>query len=354
MTIAIRGVTGSADSPDQLLVIYTGGTIGMAARPDGALVPQDVSALASAVRPFDDVPFGITVAVVDPPVDSASIRASHWIEIADAIVELARSHRGAVVLHGTDTMAYTASALSFLLGGVDRPIVLSGSQRPLLQRRSDADRNLVTAGAFAMLRDEAGLCAVPEVSVAFNDVLLRGNRSTKVHTSSFAGFDSPNLAPLGRAGVALSVDRTLVREPADGPLRRVGGLCTEVASLRLHPALDKATFDAVVNQTGLRGLVLEAYGAGNGPTDAWFTDGVRRARDAGVVVLVTTQCGGGAVHAGQYATGAALFDAGAVSGADMTFEAALTKLMVVLDGRSADDAIELLKQDLAGELTPDA
>ena len=354
MTVEIRIVMGTADSADRLLVIYTGGTIGMAARPDGALVAQDISLLASAVRPLDDVSFGITIAQVDPAVDSASIRALHWIEIADAIVDLAGSHRGIVVLHGTDTMAYTASALSFLLTGVDRPIVLTGSQRPLIERRSDADRNLVTAGAFALLRDGSGMSAVPEVSLAFDDTLFRGNRSTKVHTSSFAGFASPNLAPLGRAGVALSVDHTLVRAPVDGPLRRVGGLCNDVASLRLHPALDAATFDAVVNRAGLRGLVLEAYGAGNGPTDAWFNDGVRRARDAGVVVLVTTQCGGGAVHPGQYATGAALFDAGAVSGADMTFEAALTKLMVVLDGRSADDAIELLQQDLAGELTAGA
>lgn len=351
MTVEIRGVTGSPDSADRLLVVYTGGTIGMSARADGALVPQDIGVLAAAVRPLDDLAFGVTIAAFDPPVDSASIRASHWIEIADAIVELAGDHRGVVVLHGTDTMAYTASALSFLLGGVDRPIVLTGSQRPLVERRSDAERNLVTAGAFAMLQDDLGGMAVPEVTIAFGDHLLRGNRSTKVHASSFAGFDSPNLAPLGRSGVALTVDRAAVRAASAGPVRRVGGLCSEVASLRLHPALDQATFDAVIRRPGLRGIVLEAYGAGNGPTDGWFLDGVRRARDSGVVVLVTTQCSGGAVHAGQYATGAALFEAGAVSAVDMTFEAALSKLMVLLDGRTDDEVIALLPQDLAGELT---
>ena len=351
MTVEVRGRAGATDATDQLLVLYTGGTIGMAAGPDGALVPQDVSALAGSLHLLDDLPVGITIAAFDPPIDSAAIRPQRWLEIADAIVDLAGDHRAIVVLHGTDTMAYTASALSFLLEGVDRPIVVTGSQRPLVERRSDAERNLTAAAAFALLRDAGGAPAVPEVTVAFNDVLLRGNRASKVHASSFSGFASPNLPALGHSGVALTYEPQLVRRAGVGGLRRSGGLCTDVATLRLHPALDQATFEAVVLRPGLRGVVIEAYGAGNGPTEDWFLDGLRRASDSGVVALVTTQCHAGAVHAGQYATGAALFDTGAVPGADLTFEAALAKLMVVLDGRSYDETVELLQRDLAGELT---
>jgi len=351
MTFEVRGVAGAKGADDQVLVLYTGGTIGMAARADGALVPQDVRHLAENLRPLDDLSFGITLAAFTPAVDSSAIRPSQWIDIADAIVDLAADHCGIVVLHGTDTMAYTASALSFLLEGVDRPIVVTGSQRPLAERRSDAERNLSTAGAFAVLRNSSGAPAVPEVTIAFDDLLLRGNRARKVHASSFAGFASPNLAPLGRAGVALSVDASLVRAPASGPLRRTGGLSPDVAALKLHPALDQATLDAVLSRPGLRGLVLEAYGAGNGPTDDWFLGAITRASDAGIVVLVTTQCDAGAVHVGQYATGAALFETGAVPGGDMTFEAALTKLMVLLDRCSPAETSRLLQQDLAGELT---
>jgi len=350
MTVELRGVAGAAGADDQVLVLYTGGTIAMAARADGALVPQDVRHLADNLRPLDDLSFGITLAAFTPAVDSSAIRPSQWIDIADAIVDLSADHCGIVVLHGTDTMAYTASALSFLLEDVDRPIIVTGSQRPLGERRTDAERNLSTAGAFAVLRTATGAAAVPEVTIAFDDLLLRGNRSRKVHASSFAGFASPNLAPIGRAGVALSVDTSVVRPAAVGPLRRGGGLCTDVAALKLHPALDQATFEAVITRPGLRGLVVEAYGAGNGPTEDWFLGGLRRASDAGVVVLVTTQCDAGAVHVGQYATGAALFDTGAVPGGDMTFEAALTKLMVLLDRYSPEESATLLQQDLAGEL----
>ena len=353
MTVTVHGVSGNADAADRLLVLYTGGTIGMAAGADGALVPQGLGELAASMGSVVDLQIGVTVAAFDPPVDSAAIRPNQWIEIADTIIELAHDHMGVVVLHGTDTMAYTASALSFLLEGIDRPIIVTGSQRPLIERRSDAERNLITAGAFATLRTEAGEPAVTEVGLVFNDQLLRGNRSSKVHASSFEGFASPNLAPLGRAGVDIELTPPAMRAPGSGGLRRTGGLCTDVAALRLHPALDQPLLDAVLARPGLRGLVLEAYGAGNGPTEPWFLDSLRRASESGVVVLVTTQCRAGAVRVGQYATGAALFDTGAVSGGDMTFEAALTKLMTLLDRREHDEVTALLQRDLAGELTID-
>lgn len=350
--VAVHGTVGPSDAEQRLLLLYTGGTIGMTTRADGALVPQDFGRLAAHLRDPDELPVGVTVAAFDDPIDSSAIRPGRWLDIADAVVDLAGDHTGVVVLHGTDTMAYTASALAFLLDGVDRPVVLTGSQRPLGERRSDADRNLYTAGAFAALQDAVGAPVVPEVTVAFGDVLLRGCRSRKVSADRFSGFASPDLPPLAHAGVSLEVTASLVRPPGTGGLRRAGSLCADVAAIKLHPALDEHTLTAVLTRPGLRGVVVEAYGAGNGPSESWFLRALEAATASGIVVLVTTQCDSGAVRAGQYATGAALFETGAVAGADLTFEAALTKLMALLDRHPADEVRRLLPVDLVGELTP--
>lgn len=351
MTVEVRGTGGPADAESRLLVIYTGGTIGMAARPDGALAPLDVSEIATYSRQPEASPVGLTLASFTEPIDSSTMRPSHWIEIADAITDLADGHDGVVVLHGTDTMAFTASALSFLLEGIDRPIVLTGAQRPITELRTDAERNLASSAAIAAMRSPDGTPEVPEVALFFDDALLRGNRTTKVHADSFDGFASPNLGPLARTGVTIEIDRSLVRKASAGPIRRAGGLCEDVAALRLHPALDRAGLAAVLDRPGLRGMVLEAYGAGNGPTEPWFLDRLRQAIDAGIVVVVTTQTGAGVVRPGHYATGAALFETGAVPGHDLTFEAALTKLMALLDRHDADETRRLMETDLAGELT---
>jgi L-asparaginase len=255
-----------------------------------------------------------------------------------------------VVLHGTDTMAYTASALSFLLDGIDIPIVLTGAQRPVTELRSDGRENLVTAMAIAAghLRDAP---LVPEVTIFFDDVLLRGNRAVKAHADSYHGFTSPNFPPLATAGVTIDIDTALVRARGTGPIRRSGGVSDAVVALRLHPGLNEPAIRAVLEQPGLRGVVLEAYGAGNGPGDAWFLDPIRSAVDRGVTVVVTTQCRAGSVVGSLYATGSALQATGAIPGGDMTFEAALTKLMVLADRHTPDDVRRLMQDDLAGELT---
>lgn len=341
---------GPEDAEHRLLVLYTGGTVGMVSGPDGALVPLDFRDLPQYLPALRNLPVRLTLAAFDEPIDSAAARPAHWLAIADAIVDNAGAHSGVVVLHGTDTMAYTASALSFLLEGLDLPVVLTGSQRPITSLRSDGRENIVTAAAIAAMR--AGeRAAVPEVTIFFDDVLLRGNRATKVHAERYHAFDSPNLPPLGRAGVTIELDHLAIRAPAEPPLRRRGQVCGDVATVRLHPGLDQPSLAAVLGRPQLRGLVLEAFGAGNGPTEPWFLDALRAASDAGVVVVVVTQCGGGTVLAGNYATGAALLATGAVPGYDLTFEAALTKLMVLLDGSSADEVRSLMQQDLAGELT---
>lgn len=337
------------DGPS-LFVLYTGGTIGMGPGPDGSLVPLDLRELGVHLPFLQRLPIALTVATFVDPIDSSAMEPADWVDIADAIVEHAPGHAGVVVLHGTDTMAYTASALSFLLDGIDIPVVLTGAQRPVTELRSDGRENLVTALAIAAMHLR-GEPLVPEVTIFFADVLLRGNRAVKVHADSYHGFASPNHPPLATAGVAIDVDRRLVRPAGSGPIRRVGDVTADVVGLRLHPGLDGHVLRSVLERPDLHGLVLAAYGAGNGPTDGWFLDPIRAAVERGVTVVVTTQCHAGGVVGGLYATGSALLATGAVPGGDMTFEAALTKLMVVAGGRQPDEVRRLMQQDLAGELT---
>ena len=351
VTVEVLGRIGP-DGPG-LLLLYTGGTIGMAPGPDGSLVQLDLRELAEHMPFVHRLPIGLTIATFATPMDSSAMAPADWVSIADALVEHMPGHAGAVVLHGTDTMAYTASALSFLLDGIEVPIVLTGAQRPVTELRSDGRENLVAALAIAGGHHLRGTTLVPEVTIFFDDVLLRGNRASKVHADSYRGFASPNLPPLATAGSDITFDERLVRPPGHGPLRRVGGVSGDVASLRLHPGIDERLVRAVVDQPGLRGLVVEAYGAGNGPPEPWFLDPLQAASDRGVVVVVTTQCGAGGVHAARYATGAALLSTGAVPGGDMTFEAALTKLIVLADGLGPDELRTRVQEDLAGELTPD-
>jgi L-asparaginase len=318
--------------------------------PDGALVPLDLRELGAHLPFVRRLPIGLTVATMAHPIDSSAMGTADWIAICDAIVEHSPGHAGVVVLHGTDTMAYTASALSFLLEDIDIPIVLTGAQRPVTELRSDGRENLVTAMAIAA-GQLLGAPLVPEVTIFFDDVLLRGNRTVKVHADSYRGFASPNYPPLATAGVSVDIDTTLVRPPGTGPIRRNRGISDAVNVLRLHPGISEQTVRAAVGQPGLRGLVLEAYGAGNGPTDASFLDPLSGAVAGGVTVVVTTQCRAGSVIGGLYATGSALLATGAIPGGDMTFEAALTKLMVLVDHYEPDDVRQLMQQDLAGELT---
>lgn len=336
---------------ERILILNTGGTIGMGPDATGALAPLPVAELVAHARPRDDSEFGVTFASLRRPIDSSAMRPSDWITMADAIVELAPSHSGVVVLHGTDTLAFTSSALSFLLAGVDRPIVITGAQRPIAAQRSDAPQNLLTACMVASPRTHA-LPSIPEVCVWFNDSLFRGNRTTKVDADSYDGFASPNHPALGHAGVALKLDRPEPRE-RDGRLRRVGGVCSDVAAIRLHPGLTTSGLEAALAQPGLRGVIVEAYGSGNGPTEPDFLGALRRASESGIVIVVVTECGAGTVREGYYAAGAALFETGAVAGADLTFEAALTKLMVLLDQHSPERVRELMSTSLAGELTLD-
>jgi L-asparaginase len=332
---------------DSVLVLHTGGTIGMVDTPDGsapaaaALAPY-VDAIVSGSN--DELP-PITFMELDPLIDSSNATPDTWCTIARILYANREDHAGFVVLHGTDTMAYTSSALSFLLPAFDKPVVVTGSQIPLARARSDGRQNLVGAVQVAARPD------VPEVSLLFGKALFRGNRATKIDASGFDAFDSPSCPPLAEIGVDIVVNRSIVREPGGEPGLTAGRLAN-VAAVRLFPGFSESIL-ANVCRPPLQGLVLEAYGAGNGPSDdREFLAAIEAATSQGIVVVVVTQCVRGSVQPGAYATGSALIRAGAVPGFDMTSEAALTKLAVLL-GQGLDSATvaEMMQHDVAGELT---
>jgi L-asparaginase len=297
----------------------------------------------------DDVP-SHEVRVLAPLLDSADLRPDDWLRIARAVAEEHDAFDGFVIVHGTDTMAYTASALSFLLPGLAKPVILTGAQMSLAEARSDGREHLLTSVLLA------GTLDVPEVCIYFGQRLLRGNRAQKVQSDRFAAFDSGNFPALAHVGVEVEVRRALVLPPGAGVPRRVElSRRPEVASLRVYPGLGARMLERVLAPP-LDGLVLETYGSGNapahGPEGEALVRVLRQATDRGVVIVNCSQCHGGRVRQDLYATGRALAEAGVVSGYDMTPEAALTKLYVMLGGGlPVDEVRRRVGDDVAGELT---
>ena len=329
----------------RILLIYTGGTIGMVHDGAGALVPMDFGSIRERLPALDSVPVELEIVALERPMDSSDMTPDVWAELARIIVDRRDAAEGVVVLHGTDTMAFTASALSFMLEGLERPVVLTGAQRPMTAVRGDARENLVTAVAIA-----ADPRAPREVMICFDDVLLRGNRATKVAADRFDAFSSPNFPPLARAGVEIRFARPGDGPPpTDGVLRLRTTFEPSVTALRLFPGLGE---QAVRHALQAPGVVLQTFGAGNAPSAPWLLDAIAEAAAAGTVVVNVTQCLEGTVSQGRYATGLALERAGVVGGHDLTFEAAITKLMLLLGEDGADRARELMPVPLAGELTP--
>jgi len=334
-------------SSNSVLVLHTGGTIGMVDTPEGSA--PVAGALAEHVESLVSSSHGELPAIdfleLEPLIDSANATPDTWRRIAEVLFERRPLHSGFVVLHGTDTMAYTASALSFLLPDFGKPVVVTGSQIPIVRARSDGRQNLIGALQIAARGD------VPEVALLFGEVLLRGNRSTKTDASGLDAFESPSLPALAELGVDIVVNQGLVRHAKEAP-RLLACELGRVAAVRLFPGFDASTLSNLC-QPPLQGLVIEAYGAGNGPSeDADFLSAIAQATAQGIVVVIVTQCLRGSVQPGAYATGSALMRAGAVPGFDMTTEAALTKLAVLL-GQGLDTAAvtQRMQEDLAGELT---
>ncbi len=329
----------------RVLILHTGGTLGMSARRPSALQPDTYTH-----EILSRVPELAALARVDTRIlcnlDSSDVGPEEWSALADEVAAARAGHDGVVVIHGTDTMAYTASALSFALVGLDKPVVLTGSQRPLGEIRSDARRNLVDAVDLAT-RD------LPEVGVCFDGALLRGNRATKGDAWSYTAFASPNCAPLARLGLDVEI-APHVRRPRGG-FSVDGRFDARVAVCFVTPGMDPRLVErlgAGDADGGARGVVLAAFGVGNVPSRARsVAAAVRRLVDGGVTVAVVTQAHAGAVDLSLYANGVALRDAGAVAGGDMGLEAAVAKLMHAL-GRFPDDATaraDYFARDVAGE-----
>ncbi len=369
MTSSQWPVSDPSNRGHGVLVIYTGGTIGSVPRdptdPGSPLVVVDwpefrrrtsslSEKLADGSPNYRYIGFNVDACSLEP-LDSCNVGPEHWVQIAQVVEQNYFRYNGFVVLHGTDTMVYTASALSFMLHGLARPVILTGALRSHLTNvRNDGLQNLLTALMLANPK-YTGLPVVPEVGVFFNRHLLRGNRARKVNASGFEAFQSPNYPALAVAGESIVVDRRVVRSvAADAVLRVRTKLETNVVAISFFPGIQHSSLLAdILRDRNLRGVVLMAYGAGTVPATPSVLREIETAVKRGVVALAVTQCGGGRVDLERYEASARLLDAGVLSGADITPEAALVKLMVLLGDKSLrpDDVRNLIRQDIAGELT---
>jgi L-asparaginase len=343
-----------ADSMAQrLLIIYTGGTIGMAVNGSGELVPMEFGHIDRQMPEMARLPFNLSLVSLPSPIDSSNVTPDNWLFLARLIGRHYASFDGFVVLHGTDTMAYSAAALSYVLEHLGKPVVFTGAQVPVGTSRSDAQRNLVSALEIAAARHpRARTVRVPEVCVFFNDILIRGTRAKKVESQQFAAFKSENYPPLARAGISLDFADKSIRLLPGAHLIVHTHLEVGVAVLRLFPGITEAVVSAILGIEGLRGCVLETYGSGNAPTAAWFLNCLAKARQRGVWLLNVSQCEEGRVVQGKYETSSHFDDLGVIGGDDITTEAAVTKLMFVLGlGASEERTRELLTLNLRGEIT---
>ncbi len=338
-----------------ILLIYTGGTIGMKQDPvDGTLHPFDFSHIISEVPELSKFALKIDCHTFSPLIDSSDVQPGLWKDIATLIGRKYDQYDGFVVLHGTDTMAYSASALSFMLENLSKPVIFTGSQLPIGALRTDGRENLISAVEIASAHDEEGNPMVPEVCIFFDYTLLRGNRATKVSSENFSAFRSPNLPPLAEAGISIRFNRPLIRRPGpEAPSLIVHrDLDTRVSILKIHPGLTPEVARYFLCSPGIRAVILETYGSGNAPAKGWFPELVREADRSGKLIVNVTQCLSGSVDMDLYATGKVLKDAGVVSGYDATTEAMLSKLFYILAlSPTKEDAKKLLEKNLRGEIS---
>lgn len=336
-------------------MIYTGGTIGMKHDPkDQTLKPFDFSQILGEVPELGKYALRVDSYTFDPLIDSSDVEPSLWQSLATLIKDRYEDYDGFVILHGTDTMAYSASALSFMLENLAKPVIFTGSQLPIGVPRTDGKENLISAVEIAAAKDPEGHPLVPEVCIFFDSLLLRGNRSTKVSSEEFRAFRSPGFPALAEAGISIKYNRQAILKPESwsAPLRVSTSLDTRVSILKIHPGITPQVMRHLLCGDETRAVLLETYGSGNAPSGQWFLDIVNEAAAMGKVLMNVTQCLSGSVNMGLYATGKALERAGVVSGLDSTTEGALAKLFYLMGKSDDNDLVKArLAENLKGEIS---
>jgi L-asparaginase len=336
---------------NRILIIYTGGTIGMVHDHKGKLVPFDFDNIKNNVPELNRLNYHIDVISFNPLIDSSNMSPSDWKKIALLIGRSYAKYDGFVILHGSDTMAYTASALAYMFENLSKPIVLTGSQLPIGEIRTDAKENLITALEIAASKNNDGTATVPEVCIYFDYQLFRGCRATKTHADKFDAFKSPNYPILAEAGVHLKFNVDHILNHKYSELKIHTEFAGTIAVLKLFPGITKLYVESVLNTPNLDAVLIEGFGVGNTSTETWFVDLLKIASEKEIILFDITQCGGGTVEIGRYETSTHLSEIGVISGRDLTFEAAITKLMFLFGNYDDKQSInQKLIENLRGEI----